>query len=209
MTGLLGACARLDIPALCDPTSVPKLRRLAPALLAHPRTAIVTANGAELDALYDALSGEDGWAYINNLGLGAEWRGAVDAFVNRLPGPAAQWVRNEGTVTKMVAGLPWVREWWVKGGANGVLHLAIKTDRPQQSQTVRVFQPVASGGFLVLSHYPAPKIAPEEIVSTTGAGDTLAGGLLAGLLDSQAEDAWVPNALQRVERTLRSTKAVG
>jgi pseudouridine-5'-phosphate glycosidase/pseudouridine kinase len=63
---------------------------------------------------------------------------------------------------------------------------------------------------LIVTHFPAIRIPENEIVSTTGAGDTLVGGLVAGLVNGQGEPkVWVQKALQRVERTMRSRRAVG
>jgi pseudouridine-5'-phosphate glycosidase/pseudouridine kinase len=64
-------------------------------------------------------------------------------------------------------------------------------------------------GYLVVRHYEAMKIKDEEVVSTTGAGDTLVGGLVAGLLSGEEEDVWVGRALEQVGRTMRSHRAVG
>jgi pseudouridine-5'-phosphate glycosidase/pseudouridine kinase len=212
ITALLATTSRLSIPTLCDPTSLPKLRRLVPALLAHPRAlAHITANAAELDALHTALEDEDGWAFVNSLGLGAEWRGAVDVFCNKVPPAAAQWLRTSGAATKMVSLLPWIGGWWVKAGERGLVHLGLQDSAPDtsaQDGTVTVFQPTALGGFHVLRFYPPPVIGAEEIVSSTGAGDTLAGGIVAGLVGGEAEKVWVGRAIERVGRTLRSTKAV-
>jgi pseudouridine-5'-phosphate glycosidase/pseudouridine kinase len=69
---------------------------------------------------------------------------------------------------------------------------------------------VHDGKYLVLTHYPALKIDEKEIISTTGAGDTLVGGLVAGLVDGGKDEAgWVGRALERVGKTIRSNRAVG
>jgi pseudouridine-5'-phosphate glycosidase/pseudouridine kinase len=112
----------------------------------------------------------------------------------------------------MTALLPYVAEFWVKASHRGVLHLHITPRSPKQSNTMSYpLTGIHEGKHLILTHYPAPKIPEDEIVSTTGAGDTLIGGLVAGLVSEQVEDeaVWVGRALERVERTIRSNRAVG
>ncbi|KAL1410225.1 hypothetical protein Q8F55_004230 [Vanrija albida] len=209
---LLATAAELAIPTLCDPTSALKLARLLPALRAHPRALTHLApNELELDHLYAAISeGDDnGWEFVNALGLGPDWRAGLEAFTKR---KHRDWIRNHGVATKMVACLPFVGGFWLKAGAAGLVHLRFEVARPRdgwpESLAHRVPSGPLEGQWLVLSHYPAPVIAPEEIVSTTGAGDTLVGGLVAGLVGGGAEIEFVSSAVERVGRSLRSRRAV-
>lgn len=64
------------------------------------------------------------------------------------------------------------------------------------------------GKSLIIAHYPAPTIREDEIVSTTGAGDSLVGGLVAGLVKGLEEAEMVGEALDRVGKSLRSRRAV-
>ncbi|TXT11056.1 hypothetical protein VHUM_01807 [Vanrija humicola] len=209
---IVGTAAQLGVPALCDPTSTPKIARLLPALRAHPRALThLSPNQLELDHLYAALSESDdnGWEFVSALGLGAEWRASLEAFCAR---KNRDWIRNHGVATKMVACLPFVGGFWVKAGAAGLVHLRFEASRPRDGWPDSLAHKVPSGPlegqWLVLSHYPAPVITPEEIVSTTGAGDTLVGGLVAGLVSGGPEADWVSAAVERVGRSLRSRRAV-
>lgn len=88
------------------------------------------------------------------------------------------------------------------------------TSVPPQPSPYTLVHPLVgqhSGKYLAFTHYTPPVIRPEEIISTTGAGDTLAGGLVAGLVGgkSEPEEVWVRRALDRVGRSLRSRRAVG
>lgn len=170
------------------------------------------ANAAELDALYAAIEngGHDGWEYINSLNLGAEWRAKLDVFTNKIPPAAADWIRSNGLTTKMVALLPWVASWWVKAGEHGLLRMVI--EQSTTTSAISISHPIPSKvgkkDVLRLSYYPPPEIRADEVVSTTGAGDTLAGGLAAGIVSGQAEEVYVAKALQMVGKTLRSELAV-
>lgn len=200
---------------LADPTSVPKLARLLPLLRKYPRVLNhITPNAIELDHIYSYLTDHDtdgqGWEFVNALNLGAEWRSGVEALARRLD---AMWILDQGVVTKMVACLPWVGSFWLKGGAGGLVRLGFQNSQPEsRSRTVTHYVPSevdrADGQWLCLTHYPPPDIAPEEIVSTTGAGDTLAGSLVAGIALGKSEGEYVADAIEAVGRTLRSSKAV-
>lgn len=212
ISAILAACASQSIPAFCDPTSTPKLARVLPGIKAHPRALThLSPNTLELESLYDALQDEDGWSFVNGLNLGAEWRNAMDTFVNKSNGEL-EWMRNQGVAQKLVGCLPWVGGFWVKAGDKGLLHLRLETELPKGGKwpgKQSVSHKTPDGRWLVLSHYAAPVITPEEVVNTTGAGDTLAGGLVAGLVRDGDEGTWVAEALERVGRTLRSHRAVG
>lgn len=209
---IVATAAELNIPTLCDPTSTPKISRLLPALRAHPRALThLSPNQLELDHLYAAISESDdnGWEFVNSIGLGPDWRAGLEAFSSR---KHRDWIRNHGVATKMVACLPFVGGFWLKAGAAGLVHLRFEASRPREGWPESLAHKVPSGPlegqWLVLSHYPAPVITPEEIVSTTGAGDTLVGGLVAGLVSGGPEIDWVSSAVERVGRSLRSRRAV-
>lgn len=217
ITAILTSCAAFSIPTFCDPTSTPKLARLVPALQAHPRAlSHLSPNTLELDALYAALqdtASEDesaaAWSFINALNLGADWRASTEALANKT-GP---WLRSEGVVQKLVGCLPWVASFWVKAGEKGLLHLRLEEKKLAKGERwpgdAVVQHKTPDGRWLVLSWYKAPAMGEGEVVSTTGAGDTLAGGLVAGLVGQEGEGVGVAKALERVARTLRSHRAVG
>ena len=207
--------------ALCDPTSIPKLPRFIPALIhslpkdrTTPRPLThLSPNMIELDLFHSLLYspttsdevGEIAWEYINALNLTADWRNQVESFTNR---PDRGWIRNEGVLPKMVACLPFVGSFWVKASHRGILHLRITRSPPPRGDSLSRY---LSGeiGSLVLTHHPAIRIPEDELVSTTGAGDTFVGGVVAGLIDGRDEADIVGRALERVGRTMRSRRAVG
>ncbi|WVN90446.1 uncharacterized protein L203_105682 [Cryptococcus depauperatus CBS 7841] len=224
---ILRTCQSLSISTFCDPTSTPKLPRLIPALISllpsspsSPRPLThASPNLLELDLLHSILSShvsDDShvsdvvWRFINSLNLSNEWRRMVEAFTGK---EEREWMRTEGVVQKMVSCLPFIQSFWVKAGNKGLLHLRVTRTKPQKLQNtiIHELEGQHEGKFLALTHYQPPIIKPEEIVSTTGAGDTLVGGLVAGLVGSQneAEEVWVNRALDQVRTSLKSRRAVG
>ncbi|WWD16726.1 hypothetical protein CI109_101157 [Kwoniella shandongensis] len=228
---LLETCQSLNIPTFCDPTSTPKLPRLLPSLISllptsptSPRPlSHLSPNVLELDLLHNLLTStvEDNdssshsklvWEYINSLNLDSDWRNSIERFTSS---KEREWIRKEGVVQKMVTLLPFIGEFWVKASNRGLLHLRLTSSPPPPSGSpisiVQKLGGVHQGKYLALTHYSAPKIDMADIVSTTGAGDTLVGGLVAGLVDSKSsqEEVWVDRALQRVVKSLKSRRAVG
>jgi pseudouridine-5'-phosphate glycosidase/pseudouridine kinase len=123
-----------------------------------------------------------------------------------------RWISDQQVIPKILALLPSVSEnVWLKAGSNGLLHATFNTaDRNQNSDGDSVLTLQQGDAVLTVTHFPAIRIPENEIVSTTGAGDTLVGGLVAGLVNGPGEPKeWVQKALQRVERTMRSRRAVG
>jgi pseudouridine-5'-phosphate glycosidase/pseudouridine kinase len=210
--------------AFCDPTSVPKLPRLTSALLPllpsspsdHRPLTHLSPNTLELDLIHQHLTSaspaleERSWEYISSLNLTSEWRAKVEALSHR-PGLGLEWITREGIVQKAVGCLPWVTSLWIKAGMRGLLHLRITTVKPEpaSSDISQRLEGMHEGKYLALTHYPAVEVPEGEVVSTTGAGDTLVGGLVAGLLSREEETVWVQRAMERVTRTLRSRRAVG
>lgn len=176
----------------------------------------LSPNTLELDLIHQHLTSaspaleERSWEYISSLNLTSEWRAKVDALSHR-PGLGLEWITREGIVQKAVGCLPWITSLWIKAGRRGLLHLRITTVKPEpvSSGISQKLEVVHEGKYLALTHYPAVEVPEGEVVSTTGAGDTLVGGLVAGLLSSDEEAVWVQRALERVTRTLRSRRAVG
>ena len=207
--------------AFCDPTSIPKLPRLVSALIPlipespkelRPLTHIAP-NLLELDLLYtsftsDTLSEEisdRSWKYINSLNLDAAFRAKVETFTND-----KLWIRNQGVVQKTISCLPFIDSFWIKCGSLGLVVVS-KTPEPF-NLTGGDWSGVnhkLSQGYLSIVHFPAGLVNPEEIVSTTGAGDTLSGGLVAGLIDRQTDLRWVRTAMDRAEKSIKSRRAVG
>ena len=150
---------------------------------------------------------EIAWAYISALNLTADWRNKVEAFTRISD---REWIRTEGVLQKMVACLPFVGSFWVKASHRGLLHLRMTRSLPPRGDPDSIAHRLPGEvGSLVLNHHPAIRIPEDEVVSTTGAGDTFVGGLVAGLVDGREEADLVNRALERVGRTMRSRRAVG
>lgn len=83
---------------------------------------------------------------------------------------------------------------WVKCGARGTYHIY----RDSNSR-------------ITSRHLPPGSVLPSDIVSTTGAGDTLSGGLVAALVAEEGRftSAWEERVMSQVVRTLKSPRAVG
>lgn len=186
---------------------MPKLARLVPALRTNPRAVThIAPNVLELDHLHAALMDVDddaAWDFVNNLNLGAEWRGGVEALARR----SGAWIADEAVAARMVQCLPWVGGFWLKAGSRGMLRLSLEQGKSRGGGG-SVAHHTPDGRTLALTHYPPPVITADEVVSTTGAGDTLVGGIVAGLLGGAAEADFVAAAVERVGRTLRSPLAV-
>ncbi|WVF66842.1 hypothetical protein IAT40_001584 [Kwoniella sp. CBS 6097] len=212
-------------------------------LFAHKPLSHLSPNLLELDLLHSLISAacdndpeldKKIWGYINSLNLGSDWRNAVERFTSPVStlDPTInidrRWMKDEGVVQKMIGCLPFIDSFWLKASHRGLLHLHTSPAKPPTSSAngtsdgQSIYQKldgIHQGKYLVLTHYPAPKIDPGEIVSTTGAGDTLVGGLVAGLVGSRStssgngggenEQVWVERALDRVKSSLMSRRAVG
>ena len=116
------------------------------------------------------------------------------------------WIAEQGVIQKAVALLPFVEDLWIKSGSLGVVRIHL-TSIEGASGDLRHHLP--DGRVLRVKHFPPLQIREDEVVSTTGAGDTLVGGLVAGLLSDEKEEVWVGRALERVKKTMMSHKAVG
>jgi pseudouridine-5'-phosphate glycosidase/pseudouridine kinase len=112
---------------------------------------------------------------------------------------------EQGVIQKAVGLLPFVEDLWIKCGSRGVVRVHITSAGSGEGD---LRHPLPDGRVLRVKHFPPLEIREEEVVSTTGAGDTLVGGLVAGLLSGEAEVVWVGRALERVKRTMMSHRAV-
>ena len=132
-----------------------------------------------------------------------------------------EWIGEMGVVQMAITLLPYVGNMWIKCGSKGMVRLGISPLPPSFNSSTLPTSTTSKKnrglvhalpedmGYLIIHHYEALRIPEEEVVSTTGAGDTLVGGLVAGLLSGQPEVVWVGKALEQVGRTMRSDRAVG
>lgn len=204
------------VVAFCDPTSVPKAARLVKALRTHTiqdtgrRRSLthIAPNLIELEDLANRL--QNGSNAVKSLPFDlTKNERDIEAYCKPEP---RRWISDQQVIPKILALLPSVVEnVWLKAGSNGLLRATFSTaDRTQHSDSDSVLTLQQGDAVLTVTHFPAIRIPENEIVSTTGAGDTLVGGLVAGLVNGQGEPKeWVQKALQRVERTMRSRRAVG
>jgi pseudouridine-5'-phosphate glycosidase/pseudouridine kinase len=134
----------------------------------------------------------------------ADFRARLETWIRK---SELEWVAEQGVVQKAIGLLPFVDDLWIKCGRLGVVrvHLAVPTSRDQEG--LRYTLP--DGRILRVKHFLPLTIRGEQVVSTTGAGDTLVGGLVAGLLSGEEESVWVSRALERVKKTMMSHRAVG
>lgn len=220
--------------AVLDPTSLPKMKRLvhafryskpsppsSPRLLTHfaPNLLETKELFGELQEL--GLTDTDEWfEYIDSLRLGSEWRNGIERLASSREHDIG-WLVNAGVGQMMVSLLPWVGDIWMKCGENGLMHLGIRdtNSQEQRNNNVKRIQQVLPTHFtrhgftsgsqpaLALTHYPPFKM--EHVVSTTGAGDSLVGGLIAGLASGLGQEKTVDVALKTARASLGSSRAVG
>jgi len=112
---------------------------------------------------------------------------------------------EQGVIQKAIGLLPFVEDLWIKCGSLGVVRVHITSDKGGPGE---LRHSLPNGRVLRVKHFSPLTIKEEEVVSTTGAGDTLVGGLVAGLLSGEDEEVWVERALERVKRTMMSHRAV-
>ncbi|KAJ9095686.1 hypothetical protein QFC21_005558 [Naganishia friedmannii] len=204
MTSLLKNCFKRRIAVIHDPTSLPKMLRLLPAIqqhqpVPHQRALIThyTPNILELKTLYEALRNknlmetEHWWSFIDSLQLDHDWRNVVEQFSRK---SGQKWIGEEGVVQMMVSLLPWVENLWLKCGDKGIVYLGLQpftTAKVRGSSSPRVVtksvREVSSttedgqGRQIVLAHSAVKSLS--SIISTTGAGDSFVGGLLSQIND--------------------------
>lgn len=200
---------------------MPKLPRLVAALRSRVPSAAtarrplshLSPNLLELEILHSAFTElseqeeERSWPFTNSLNLEADFRAKVEALTRS---PATEWLVRDGVVRMALGLLPWVGHLWIKSGSRGVVSIGV-TSR-HEAGAAGIAHPLTGnhrGKDLVIRHYPALAIPAGEIVSTTGAGDTLAGGIVAGLVGDLPQDEWMSRALNGVGKTMRSRRAVG
>ncbi|KAJ9114730.1 hypothetical protein QFC22_005606 [Naganishia vaughanmartiniae] len=235
MTSLLEECFKRRIAVVHDPTSLPKMLRLLPAIQQHQpsphQDALIThytPNILELKTLYDALRSknlmetEHWWSFIDSLQLDHNWRNVVEQFARK---SGQKWIGEEGIVQMMISLLPWVENLWLKCGDKGVVYLGLQpsgtvntpgSTYPSRvvTKSVRTITSTTSNQpeqQLVLAHFAAKTL--PSIVSTTGAGDSFVGGLLSQINDCpdwrRDIERIVDIAMGCSEKSLVSGKAVG
>ncbi|KAF7310868.1 Indigoidine synthase A-like protein [Mycena chlorophos] len=223
---LVDFCTEAQIPVLFEPTSIPKSTRIIPAIAhclersAETPISFFTPNIAELKhATLDdnSITSTDAWwSAIDRMSLSETFRADLDRL-SRRP------VRDDGDASKTLDFLvtdgiaqmaiqltPFFRHMFIKCGENGVfavLKLAgtdasgwqgVRSDPERRYVVARGDLPTE---VLVLQHFPS---FPTAVLNTTGAGDSLVGSLLAGLVSSPSPLANHTLLAQLVERSQRA-----
>ena len=120
-------------------------------------------------------------------------------------------------IRKAIDLLPLVEHFWLKCGAQGLIHIRGASMAPTgetsgpidaEGWSPKTTRMQTDGRDILITHYPALPIADNRIISTTGAGDSLAGGLIAGLLCAESDIVWVRRAMDGARRSLTSRRAV-
>ncbi|KAG7826975.1 hypothetical protein KL920_004973 [Ogataea angusta] len=205
-----------------EPTSGTKARKLAKTtkLGCFPdnRVHLVTPTVLELESLYDAFytagrfEAVSSWFNVlDSLNIGSALRNKLEKQ------PLARKYLEKGVLQQAFQLLPYFPAILVKDGRNGVVLVEIvgsETAEGAPSAAFSVLHRGRNGLGVLVSHYAAPKIEEKNIKSVTGAGDSLAGYLLAklaqtrGLPFAAGRDALVHGAQRAAVASLHTPNAV-
>lgn len=190
--------ASLTLAALFEPTSNSRALQLLKALeqadrsllaqlpATSPLVTYTTPNIYELTQMYEhACSSEHG------IYAAREWFDHYTVSAQDLALRLPKWVLDEGVAQMAIRLLATslFGTLFVKSGSRGVLvaqrvsnvdHASEWTALPKGKGTA-VIRSGLPGDVLVLKHYAALPVSEREVRSVTGAGDNLAGALLAGM----------------------------
>ncbi|GAA5849971.1 hypothetical protein JCM8547_000968 [Rhodosporidiobolus lusitaniae] len=223
MGEVLQYCEQNGIQAFFEPTSNAKSLSLLNALerSSLPSLPLLCSapNNHELSHLFNRIAFSEHPVYAL-----PEWFNAFtvrsDDLALRLP----KWSLDEGIAQMAIRLLPVFGCLFVKSGARGVLvvqrvmgadSVNAWTSLPKKKATVVVSSSASPSDAIVLRHYPALPLEGAEGGNVTGAGDNVAGAVLAASVRGLRPD--VPGELDRMvdlaQRaaigTLRSKEAVG
>lgn len=197
-------------------------------------------NLRELEHMYEQAQAEPHsltshpiwWSTVDRFGLGSAWRTDVEQLARR---PACDKDVTKGDLSFLVQGgvaqmavnlLPFFQHLVIKCGELGVI-IAMRLSgteaiassgwaRESRSNPRERFA-LAHGDdeMIVLKHFPSLMLDPAMNINVTGAGDSLVGATLAGLVrnpkafeDPRTLDILVDTAQQAAVLTLHSTLAV-
>jgi pseudouridine-5'-phosphate glycosidase/pseudouridine kinase len=191
ISAVVASASMHEIKVLIEPTSAIKCRKLAQSNLPlFPSTPIqvVTPTVTELAEIYAAFaeSGRfediDGWFNVlDALGITSQFREKL-VHLSRQNKLVARYLQ-EGVFQQAFQLLPFFPRLVIKDGANGVLVVQIgdvNTVIANAGSTFTLATRDGRHGLCVeVAHYPAVPISSDAVVNVTGAGDTLAGVLLA------------------------------
>ncbi|RMD44850.1 hypothetical protein DV735_g443, partial [Chaetothyriales sp. CBS 134920] len=177
---------------------------------------LVTPNALELNAMHTAardagyFESADWWRLIDALGLSSS---GSQEKLNSIAQPE---LVQQGIPQQCIQLLPLVPNIVTKLGAKGVLLTQLlrpndaKLRDPDFAQNLlaRQLDDNAAVGGVYMRLFPATNVAEDEIVSVNGAGDTILGVIVAGLVNGRDLDQVMHVAQEAAVLTLKSKEAV-
>lgn len=128
----------------------------------------------------------------------------IDQIRHWTEDPKKMWIRDENVFENALIATVLCDTFWVKHGDKGLIRIGVGSTK-EGELSLRIDDNLYLNGT-----FHAPMTIPsEDVVSTTGAGDTLAGSIAAELIKGTPERLAVDIAMKAVDRTLRSRRAVG
>ncbi|KAH9824893.1 hypothetical protein DFH28DRAFT_9481 [Melampsora americana] len=226
--GVMRICQETEKIVVFEPTSISKSTKIVPALRKiaistnisrNPPLSVILSNYAELKAIYNVISDQafntdfsssKTFEIIDSFGINEKFRTEVK---RQLP----CWVTDLGIMQMAIKLLPLIKVLVIKKDRDGVV--LIGRFRLGDGQVQRDIPPgwVRSSGGVMIKHFPAPIIDRNDggAFNVTGAGDTLAGAILTGLVNGfrlDEADDWdelLTIAQRAALKTLKSNDAVG
>ncbi|SCV68858.1 BQ2448_979 [Microbotryum intermedium] len=233
LTAVLGYCWEKEIKTIFEPTSnvqsLKILRALSdpfPSSIGFPRSnetpyaSLITPNIHELQTLYEHVTGT---SPIKPHWEAGNWFDFITLPHHLLARDLPEWITKQGVVQMAVRLLPLFGCVLIKAGEKGVVVIQrisggdrVTQWRQKQGKNVVVAPCTKTGReTVVVSYFEGIQIDEGEIVSVTGAGDSLAGALGALMSRGKRLDDFdelksiVDIAQQAAVRTLKSSEAVG
>lgn len=196
-------------------------------------------NVFELSHLYREASSESHkltdheiwWNTMNAFNLGSEWRMDLEQLARQSASATddkgdLSFIVKDGLAQMAINLLPFFQNLIVKCGEKGVI-IAMrisgsdaresmwKGERSNPLNRYIVAHGIQNKEIVVLKHFPAPSIRKDEIVSVTGAGDSLVGALAASIVtyptvfhDPVRLEASIRNAQEAAVLSLHSIRAI-
>ncbi|PWW74970.1 hypothetical protein C7212DRAFT_282167 [Tuber magnatum] len=215
------ATAELDIPLTFEPTSSSKSTRiLSPTLPVYPSISTIsltTPNIHELTTMFahareiGMFEREDWWRVIGDIGTDS-------VFLNTQLSTRLSTNLLEGGIIQSAVHLsPYFPRIMVKLGADGVvlvqlLPLAASSTSAALPPGAIISQGAGATTGVMVRHFPAEVVSPEDVVNVNGVGDTFMGVVLAGLVKLGISGVDVKEVIDRAQKaavlTLRSPESV-
>ncbi|KAJ7487551.1 indigoidine synthase A-like protein [Mycena galericulata] len=211
IAAIIGVCVERNISTLFEPTSIIKSEKVLPAIeqslkkSLEPPVTFFTPNLLELQHIHSKATSDGGltsspiwWSAIDKLSLGETFRTDLAQLAKRpvrsdkeadaKDGGTLAFLVEQGVAQMAVALTPFFRHTFIKCGERGVLAvIRLSGEEAQTSEWVHersnpsrqyIVAHGDSGEILVLHFFPPH---PTTVVSSTGAGDSFVGALLASL----------------------------